>query len=118
MLNCQSYFLDPTQARIYKLSSDPNLLTDNKDDKIKICYGEITLIEKFKDIKSIESKVLLPSTSLDEDQTTIESTKKLCESNQDVFDEFYKENSDSYEELSEKLMLLEKPKSLIKRRRR
>lgn len=110
-----SYFLDPTQTRMYKLSSDHNILTDNVGDKIKICYGNSTLYERFKDIKSIKEKILLPGTSFEEDQAIVERTRKICETNQDIFEQFYNENSEMYEELSDKFMLLKKTKILIRR---
>jgi len=112
----KSYILDPTQTRIYKLKeNDKNFLTDDETDKIKICYGSLGLFEKFKDIKTIKSNILLPSSSLEEDEILAQRINGLCESNQDIFEQFYKNNKEMYDELSTKLMLLKKPKSIIRK---
>ncbi|MFA6777235.1 MAG: hypothetical protein WCR80_02120 [Bacilli bacterium] len=101
----KSYILDPTQNRIYRLSQDDkSIVTDSKDDRIKICYCSLPFLEKHKDIKNIKSNILLPSTTLEEEQLLIQRTRDLCDGNQDIFAQFYNEHSEMYAELTDKLM--------------
>ena len=105
----KSYTLDPTQSRIYKLKeNDKNFLYDSETDKIKIHYAGLGFfgLEKYKNIKLIKANILLPSSSVEEDQVLIQRISKLCENNQDIFEQFYNDNSEMYNEISSKLMLM------------
>lgn len=111
-----SYILDPTHARIYKLNpKDKNFLIDDEIGKIGIAYGSLSLFEKYKDIKAIKRNILLPSSLTEEDQMLIKKITHLCKKNQDIFEQFYNENKEIYDELSTKLMAVKKPRKLIKK---
>ena len=45
----------------------------------------------------------------------IKKTTHLCKKNQTVFEQFYNENKEIYNELSTKLMVVKKPRRLIKK---
>ncbi len=112
----KSYIVDPTQARVYKLNpKDNGFLTDNEDDKIKLSLGSLGLFEKLRDIKIIKSRLSLPTIPLNEEQLLRERTKKICEENQDLFEQFYNEHNEIYNDLSDKLMIMKKPKSILRR---
>ena len=44
----------------------------------------------------------------------VNRTKGICKDNLDVFEQFYNENSDIYNEISDKLLSIKKAKTLIK----
>lgn len=111
-----SYMLDSTQNRIYRLNpNDRNFLFDRETDQIKICYDSLGLFEKTSSIKTIKSNILLPSSAVEEEQILIQRTSQLCKDNQDIFEQFYNEHSEMYNELSNKLMLMKKPKFIIRK---
>ena len=88
---------------------------DDEIGKIGIAYGSLSLFEKYKDIKAIKRNILLPSSLTEEDQMLIKKTTHLCKKNQTVFEQFYNENKEIYNELSTKLMAVKKPRRLIKK---
>lgn len=111
------FFLDPTQSRMYKLSQNNNsILVDDVDDKIKIRKGTTALFNKYRDIKTISSNISLPSSTLEEDKLLAEKIKELCKKNLDVFEKFYNENSELYNELSNKLMGCKQRGKVLKKR--
>ena len=101
--NGKNYFLDPTQSRIYRLSVfDKKLLQDKKGDVI---IKPITSDKKTKQaIKSLEPNNI----SEDEEIETLIKIKKLYYENSDVFEIFYSQNKELYEDISNELMKIKK----------
>ena len=101
--NGKNYFLDPTQSRIYRLSVfDKKLLQDKKGDVI---IKPITSDKKTKQaIKSLEPNNI----SEDEEIETLIKIKKLYSENSDIFEIFYSQNKELYEDISNELMKIKK----------
>ena len=55
-----------------------------------------------------------PSISIEEEQELVLSTKKLCEQNMDIFEQFYDENIEIYDEISNRLEKIKKNKYATK----
>lgn len=95
-----NYFLDPTKEEIYKL--DNKTLYDNFGLPVKInkiyTFG-------YEAIRNIYNK---NSTSTEEENKLINNTRKICENNIDVFDSFYKENKELYNDITNKLVRIKK----------
>ena len=108
--NGKNYFLDPTQSRIYRLSVfDKKLLQDKKGDVI---IKPITSDKKTKQaIKSLEPNNI----SEDEEIEILIKIKKLYYKNIDVFEIFYSQNKELYEDISNELMKIKKKRFLIKK---
>lgn len=102
----KSYFLDPTNFRIYRTNiSNKNILYDTIDDKILIKNIGSRLLNTSKDFKklNIELKKEMIFPSLEEEKELTESTLNICKENLDIFENFYNTNNELYNELSNKL---------------
>lgn len=112
----KSYFLDPTQKRIYRISeSDKDQLYD-EDGKLKIKLADTSLSSSNKENFSIMKKHLLnnyPSVSSKEEKIMIEETMKLCDGNRDIFENFYTENNELYNDISSKILKLKRNPFLV-----
>lgn len=106
-----SYFLDPTQNRIYrKKETEQNVLYDSEYDGIPIkVLSSITLndLKKYKWLSQELSKPNL-SISKEEEQQFIEKTLEKCENNQDIFEKFYSDNSELYDDITEKVLSIKR----------
>lgn len=51
-----------------------------------------------------------PSISIEEEQKLVLGTKKLCEQNIDIFDKFYDDNIEIYDEIANRLLKIKKNK--------
>jgi len=101
-----NYYLDPTQGRLYRLNED-GYLYDYLDDKI---YVTDKLSKRFNHfsrcyLKEMEdkSKMIGNYISIDEEKKIIDSTRLICDNNLDIFEKFYKENKDLYDEVASNL---------------
>lgn len=117
--NGEDYYLDPTQTRIYRLNTDFNTLFDSeKDSDMKIKQTATIFSNNVKEY--IEMKKMLlnpnPSISIEEEQELVLTTKNLCKENMDIFEQFYNDNSEIYDELSNCLIKIRKNKYASKTR--
>lgn len=106
----KSYFLDPTQTRIYRLKeSDKKILYD------EICEFPIKLdfsitCNNSKDFKNMKEKILkrYPSIPKDTEKLMINETLDTCNNNIDIFERFYNENSELYNDITDKVLKIKK----------
>ena len=111
------YYLDPTQTRIYRLNSDSKTLFDNEEDSnMKIKITPSLLSNNSKELIEMKNRLLnsKPSISIEEEQELVLETKKLCEQNIDVFEKFYNDNSEIYDEITNRLVKIKKNKYATK----
>lgn len=106
----KKYFLNPTSSIKYIASKDNNgmLLDDFGETKIKAI--STILLNNILDYFNIKKKLNenLPSISREEMQEIINRTLTICNNNLDIFNNFYKENSELYGEMSYKLSKINK----------
>ncbi len=112
----KSYYLDPTQGRIYvpngKLLRDSQMIvTPRGNGPFLIFLNRKNRIDALK--KRIKEKH--PSLDLQEQEEMVKRTIDICKNNTDVFDQFYRENSELYAETSNKLLSLGKIVTTINR---
>lgn len=107
----KSYFLDPTQNRIYRASeSNKNTLYDNTNDSIKIKEISSLILNNPKSYLNLKKKLNEPiiHISPEEEQHLINSTLNICKQNTDIFEQFYNDNSELYSEITNKLTRIKK----------
>ena len=114
----KSYFLDPTQTRIYRMSeSDKKMLYDDECE-LPIRYtASLALSKDSKDYLRMKKRLVsqYPSVSKEEEKLMIEETMKLCNGNSDIFENFYTENSELYDDISSKVLKIrKKPFTVLK----
>lgn len=104
--NGYNYYLDPTNGRIYRLNENGNLY-DACDDKIIITNNSFDIYNLFNDKELMymkdKSESIGTYISLGEQNKIINSVKSLCNDNIDIFERFYNENNELYNEISDKL---------------
>lgn len=98
-----NYFLDPTRKRIYRL--DDKVLYDNFGLPIKIDNSFVGKQFGYKVMKDIYDG---SNITKDEENKLINDTRKICENNLDIFENFYNENSDLYTDITNKLIRIKK----------
>ena len=111
----KSYFLDPTNKRIYRregkvltdtyLVVSPKLITSflyNRNSNTPMTIKRIT--------KNY------PSIDIEEQNKMITETKNICKNNIDIFEQFYKDNKDLYSETSNTIMSLKNEYNPFKRK--
>lgn len=105
------YYLDSTQDRIYRFDSESNTLYDNEEDSdMKIRQVSSLLCNSSKEYLKLGEMLKNPnqSISLEEEQKLVQETKKLCKQNMDIFEQFYHDNSELYDEISNRLIKIKK----------
>lgn len=115
--NGADYYLDPTQTRIYRLNSNSNTLYDNEEDSdMKIKQTSSILSNTKKELLKMKKMLLNPNPgiSIEEEQELVLGTKKLCEQNMDIFEQFYDDNIEIYDEISNRLEKIKKNKYATK----
>lgn len=91
-----TYYLDPTQSRIYKPST---ILEDYLSDTIAARDTKIIPSVNKKVIKTLTQSC----TPFSEDQVYIDETELIYEQNRDVFEDFYREHQELYSDISSEL---------------
>ena len=103
----KSYYLDPTQNRIYRLNEQYN-------NQLYDEYGQLLI--KFKSSLVLSNNSLKKNRmykhlcdgydciSKDEENEMIEKTLEKCYNNADIFDKFYDDNKELYNEISNKVL--------------
>lgn len=113
----KSYFLDPTQARIYRMNeSDKNILFDEECDNIPIKTLPSMVLNNSQDYLRMRERLAsqYPSVTKEEEMKMIRDTLALCDSNMDIFEQFYTENSELYDDISSKILKIRKGKSILR----
>ncbi len=107
------YFLDPTQHRILIRGENKKELVDDKGkfliSPLYIPYKEY--IGNYISYKK-QLKENCDNISLEEASKTVKSVEDLCSKNLDIFENFYSENHELYQEINEKLLNMKKRKFL------
>ena len=107
----KSYFLDPTLIRIYRMSeSDKKMLYDDERE-LSIRYtSSIVLSNDLINYLVMKEHLAsqYSSVSKEEEKLMIEETMKLCNGNSDIFENFYTENSELYDDISSKVLKIRK----------
>ena len=103
-----SYYLDPTQNRIYR--KENNILTDLEIKVIPKQIFSTIGFDNYKINKNMRNrqKEEYKTISIEEQEELRQDTLNNCKNNMDVFEEFYKDNEDLYEETSNKILTIRK----------
>lgn len=113
----KNYFLDPTQTRIYRMKeADKGILYDDECDYIPIRFVSSIVLNKPKGYVEL-NKLLTDeysSISIDEEQSMIDDTMNKCKSNIDVFEKFYVDNCELYNDVASKVLSIKKRKQNFK----
>lgn len=105
----KSYFLDPTQFRVYRLSEcDKKILYDDNDDNIKIKLISSIIIDNFKNYLALKSRLFGSDVLVEEEKEMIDSTLSICRNNMDIFDSFYNTNRELYDDISNRLVKIKR----------
>lgn len=103
----KSYYLDPTRARIYRTSEDDkNILYDDEFASISIRLLQSIVLNDFKTyLKMRENLVKRYSNITSEvEQRMVMDTIMKCNNNEDIFEQFYNENRELYDSISNKVL--------------
>jgi hypothetical protein len=100
----KSYFLDPTQNRIYRMYDSNKLCDVNGEALIKFML--LNVHNSLKCSLDVRKKVLehYPSILKQDEVKMILDTLKICRSNIDIFESFYKDNCELYSDVSNKML--------------
>lgn len=113
LYNDKSYYMDPTLFEVYRLNNFKNgILNDEYGKEIVIkkdlCYTQNDLTDK-------EIKMFLKymennpsSISMLEEREIVNTVLLMCTNNMDIFDKFYSDNHELYEEIANKLVKVKK----------
>lgn len=100
----QKYFLDATNSRMYNLNPERDLsLCDNYDEFIKIYFESSLCYNRKCDLDELRRQILFYSENQQENEEKRIATFSICKTNTDLFEKFYRENQEAYDEVSEKL---------------
>lgn len=107
------YYLDPTSNSIYKINTNyTNSLCDDTFSKIPIKLISSLVLNDFQTYIKMCQNIAkqLPSLSLEEEKTMISKTQEICQNNLAIFEQFYSENKDLYNEISSRVLRIENKK--------
>lgn len=111
--NGQDYYLDPSQIRIYRLNHESKTLFDNQEDgDLEFRIIPTLYSNSLKELMKMSNKLLRPNPSLpiEEEQKLVMDTKLLYGQNADIFEQFYNDNHEIYNEISNRLVKIKKNK--------
>lgn len=105
--NEKNYFLDPSSGYIYRMREDKKLYNEKYDKELPIhLIGALGNNEKKVFIDMIKNIKKCPNISLKEEQQFVKITLDICNNNRDIFEQFYNENCELYDELSSRILKL------------
>ena len=111
----KSYYLDPTQDRIYrpegKILSDSEIVLSPK-------MGTAVLFKKKTKKANMKKRIAqkYPTLDTEEQKRLQEETLDICRNNMDAFEQFYKENEELYDETSNMILSLKNRYSILRRK--
>lgn len=93
-----TYYLDPTQSRIYKPSSiKENILIDTS------AAGDTHILPKQKKNKKVLATLTDAVTAPSEDREYIDMTTRIYSSNKDIIEAYYQSQKELYSDIAEEL---------------
>lgn len=93
-----TYYLDPTQSRIYKPSSiKENILIDTS------AAGDIHILPKQKKNKKVLATLTDAVTAPSEDREYIDMTTRIYSSNKDIIEAYYQSQKELYSDIAEEI---------------
>ena len=110
--NDKSYYLDATQKRVYRISEqDKNMLYD-KEGAVALRINSSILSNKFKEFRNLKKEInkQYPSISIEQENKLVSETLDICKKNTDIFENFYNDNNELYNEISNKVLSIKKRK--------
>lgn len=114
----KSYFLDPTQTRIYRMKeSNEGTLYDSECDDIPMRLISSIVLNDSKDYYlQMKKRLSNPSLSITaaEEQALVKATLDKCKNNMNIFEQFYVDNCELYDDISNKVLNIRKHKSILK----
>lgn len=113
----KSYFLDPTQTRIYRMKeSDKGTLYDSECDDIPIRLISSIVLNNSKDYLKMKKRLSNPCfiIKVEEEQAFVKATLNKCKNNMDIFEQFYVDNCELYDDISSKVLNIRKNKFILK----
>lgn len=103
----KNYFLDPTQKRVYRLSKT-NVLYDAEGElPIRLTSSIVLNRKKYIKMRKKLSQHYL-DVSKEEEREIYYQTLDICNRNMDIFDQFYNENSELYDDITDKVLKIRK----------
>lgn len=101
--NKNSYLLDPTVNDNFTMSAynSSYLYSSSRIAKIKLLNS--LYFNSLTEMIAIPQILSLPQVPLEESEFIANFTKKMCNENKDLFEAFYKENKEAYNEIDDKL---------------
>ena len=111
----KSYYLDPTQNRIYVPQG--KILTDYQMDvSPRLCHAISMLFNKSAVCTNMNKRVKEkhPTLGVIERKTLVDNTLEICKDNTDIFEQFYRENEDLYKETANKVLSLKPHTTFLK----
>ena len=96
------HLLDSTQERIYKLDSNKTILTSDFEGYTGARIIKKTFFGTRNEFTNVKKQIMLPQTSEEEDNGYIKQTILLAKECDDMFQNFYDEHKDAYEEIYQK----------------
>lgn len=108
--NEKNYFLDPTQSRIYRVDVDDKNIVSDKELKCRIDNKGLTFMYGLKD-KINANKFLKeekPTITFKDQLEVVFKTYDICKQNHDIFEKFYKDNCELYNDISNKMSRIRK----------
>lgn len=110
-----SYFLDPTSDAVYRkrvLEGKDVLAYGVGISEPRVGFGFNKAYKAFdRDIKEVRKMLKGVNASLEEELEARRKINEITSSNQDIFEQFYRENAPLYEEVSQKLEKVRRKKS-------
>lgn len=107
--NGKIHLLDATQEKLYKIrEKNKKIIIDEHGIKTRIKVKKQTFLGTKQDMKNQKKQLLLPSTTLEEDEKLIDKTISIFQNNIDILDKLYDTNKDLYKEISYKLTKFKK----------
>lgn len=108
----KSYFLDPTQFRMYRLQDDGfGIFYDGYGrGVIKSSIFSALNEKENKNSYDLKKEILKfrESVLLEEEQGIISSTLNICRNNMDIFEKFYRDNQELHNEISNRFARIRK----------
>ena len=99
--NGLAYYIDPTNEDYYRMDKESGRLINDSDTIENTIKSRSFDVLKYR--KKIKKILSLPSIDFDFVNTTRIKTNLLCNKNLDIFEDFYKDNHEVYDEITEKL---------------
>ena len=98
------YYVDSTNDTFYNYSQYDDLLISDEDFQNIIKFDDNNNYIK----KKLSSILKLSQTSQEDNMKLFNKTRIICEDNKDLFENFYREHKDVYEEVNDKIKILKK----------